>query len=68
MKKCYKSYEDLPLALSARDVSAALCISRSGAYELMKRSDFPTVHIGNRLIVPKTAFIRWLESASAKPL
>lgn len=66
-QKCYKSYDELPLALSARDISAALCISRSGAYELMKREDFPSMHVGARIIVPKTAFIRWLETGVGMP-
>lgn len=66
-QNCYKSYDELPLALSACDVSAALCISRSGAYELMKRDDFPAVRVGTRIIVPKTAFIRWLENGPKTP-
>lgn len=59
---CYKSYEELPLVLSAKELAAALCISRSGAYGLMKRSDFPSFNIGTRVVVSKSAFIRWLEN------
>lgn len=65
-KPIYKSYDELPIVLSAKDVSAAMCISRSGAYALMARKDFPTLTVGNRLLVPKTAFIKWLE-ATAEP-
>lgn len=60
----YKSYDELPIVLSAKELAAALCISRSGAYDLMKRPDFPTVCIGNRRIVPKGAFIKWLEDTA----
>lgn len=63
-KPIYKSYEDLPLVLSAKEISAALCISRSGAYALMALKDFPTVKVGNRKIVPKEAFIKWLETVA----
>ena len=63
-KHIYKSYDELPIVLSARDISAALCISRSGAYSLMARSDFPTVRIGGRILTPKTSFIKWLESSA----
>lgn len=60
----YKSYDELPIVLSAKEVSAAMCISRSGAYALMAQKDFPTVTVGNRKLVPKTAFIKWLETGS----
>ena len=60
----YKSYDQLPLVLSADDVAAVLCISRSGAYALLKREDFPTLSVGNRKIVPKQSFIDWLESSA----
>ncbi len=61
-KPIYKSYDELPIVLSAKEVSAALCISRSGAYALMAQSDFPTVTVGSRILVPKAAFIKWLEA------
>lgn len=54
MKECiYKSYDDLPLILNADVVKDVLGISISSAYELMRKRDFPSVRIGNRLIVPK---------------
>lgn len=62
MKQCiYKSYEELPLVLNAKELSAVLCISRSGAYELMKSKGFPSINVGSRVMVPKSAFIKWLE-------
>lgn len=61
----YKSYDQLPLILSAKDVADVLRISRSGAYALLKRRDFPSFSLGSRLIVPKSAFIEWLESNSS---
>ncbi len=57
----YKTYDELPLVLSVMDVSEVLSISRSGAYALFKRCDFPSIAVGNRLIVPKSSFIKWLE-------
>ncbi len=60
----YKSYDELPLVLSAREIAAAMCISRSGAYALMAEDGFPTVAVGNRKLVPKAAFIKWLEDAA----
>lgn len=63
---CYKSYDELPIVLSAKDVAAALCISRSGAYALMGREDFPSIPVGKRILVPKRLFIQWLESSAEK--
>ena len=33
----------------------------SSSYELMHEKDFPALRIGNRIVVPKEAFIRWVE-------
>ena len=57
-----KSYEDLPLTLNASQIASILGISKSCAYTLLHREDFPTVRIGRRMIVSKTKFERWLES------
>ena len=56
----YKSYDDLPLMLSVPDLTAALGISRSGAYELVKSKGFPALYIGNRIVIPKEELIAWI--------
>lgn len=58
----YKSYEELPLFLNAETVAKVLGVSPSSGYELMHEEDFPALRIGNRIVVPKEAFIRWVES------
>ena len=57
----YKSYEELPLFLNADTVAKVLGVSPSTGYELMHEKDFPALRIGNRIVVPKEAFIRWVE-------
>lgn len=57
----YKSYDDLPLFLNAELVAQVLGIAPSGAYELMHEPEFPTLRIGNRMVVPKEKFIAWAE-------
>ena len=57
----YKSYEELPLFLNARIVAQVLGIAPSSAYELMHEADFPTLKIGNRIVVPKEKFVGWVE-------
>ena len=57
----FKSYDELPLFLNAATVAKVLGIAPSSSYELMHEKDFPALRIGNRIVVPKEAFIRWVE-------
>lgn len=57
----YKSYEELPLFLNAEMVGKLLGISPSSSYELMHEDGFPTLRIGNRMVVPKEKFRQWVE-------
>ena len=60
-KKRYESYEQLPLSLNAEDVSEILNISIGNAYILFHRADFPTIHLGRRMIVPRDRFLAWID-------
>ena len=67
MKECiFKSYDELPLFLNAEVVGKALGVSISSAYELMNERGFPSVRIGNRLIVPKEKFIGWVNAKAER--
>ena len=57
----YKSYEELPLFLNAETVAKVLGVAPSTAYELMHEADFPTLKIGNRIVIPKGQFIAWVQ-------
>ena len=57
----YKSYDDLPLFLNAEMVAQVLGISPASSYELMHETEFPVLRVGNRMVVPKEKFIRWVE-------
>ena len=57
----YKNYEELPLMLNAKQIGDVFGISISSAYELMREDGFPSIRIGNRLIVPKDKLIAWIE-------
>ena len=60
----FKSYDDLPLMLSVPDLTEALGISRADAYELVKSEGFPTLHIGNRILIPKEELIAWIKRST----
>ena len=56
----YKSYDDLPLFLNSETVAKVLGVSPSSGYELMHEPGFPVLRIGNRIVVDKEKFIRWV--------
>ncbi|MBE7009702.1 MAG: helix-turn-helix domain-containing protein [Ruminococcaceae bacterium] len=62
----FKNYNDLPLMLSVPDLTEALGISRAGAYELVKRKDFPALHLGKRVLVPKEELIAWIKENTSR--
>ena len=47
--------------LSVPDLTAVLGFSRAGAYELVKSEGFPSLHIGNRILIPKEELIAWIK-------
>ena len=58
----YPSFEHLPMSLNAEDISQVLNISIGNAYNLLHREDFPTIHIGKRMVVPRARFIQWMKN------
>ena len=57
----FTSYDALPLFLNAELISKMLGVSLSSAYELMHDKEFPAVHVGSRVVVPKEKFQQWVE-------
>ena len=67
MNECtYKSFDELPLMLNVVQVAAVLGISRAGAYELVHSEGFPTLKIGNRIVVPKDKLREWIDTNTAQ--
>ena len=56
----YKSFDELPCFLNAKQVANLLGISQSSCYELMSEPNFPVTHIGKRMVVQKDRLIEWL--------
>ena len=55
------SFDSLPVVLDAMDLAKCLHISRAGAYQLLHREDFPTLHVASRLLVAKDKLLAWIE-------
>ena len=60
-------FADFPDVLTAEQLASALQISKSGAYALLNRSDFPTLRIGGRTMVMKKDLLEWLNSRTNRP-
>lgn len=50
------------LTISATELPRVLGVGRNTAYELVKRSDFPAVRIGRRIVIPIDALKEWLNN------
>ena len=57
----FKSYQDLPLTLTAPEVGEVLGISRASAYELVRSEGFPRMKVGKRILIPRDKFIQWID-------
>ena len=62
----YKNYDELPLFLNAELIAKTLGIAPSSAYELMREKDFPALHVGKRIVVPKEQFRLWVEKQTGR--
>lgn len=56
----YKSFDELPCFLNAKQVANLFGISQSSCYELMNEPDFPVTLIGKRKVIQKDKLIEWL--------
>ena len=57
---------NIPDVLAAKDLQADLHSARAGAYNLLSRSDFPTLHIGKRKLVTLRNLQQWMEQNTGK--
>ena len=59
--------EALPDVLDAGQLAEVLHLSRSGAYNLLNKPDFPTLHVGGKKMVVKQALIEWMHRNTNAP-
>ena len=52
------------LAYRPAEAAVALGVSRPTVYQLMHRTDFPSLKIGTRTLIPVDGLKRWLEAQS----
>lgn len=52
--------------MSVQELAAQMGISLPKAYELVKETDFPTIRVGTRILIPVEAYREWLIRNSVK--
>ena len=60
----YKSNEELPVTLTAKDVAGYLNISLTSGYNLMNSKGFPVLKFGKQLRVTRENFLNWLNTTT----
>lgn len=59
----WMNIEDVPIVFDAHKLAEVLQISLSSAYALMRREDFPVIHVTpTRRRIYRVQFLRWLEN------
>jgi len=56
----------VPSFFTVSDVQRMLGIGRNSAYELVRRSDFPSILVGNRIIIPADHFQHWIDGQATQ--
>jgi len=49
------------MTMTVSDLQQAMGIGRNAAYDLVNRADFPKVRVGKKIVIPRDAFLRWLD-------
>lgn len=57
-----KPLNEYPDVLKVSDTCQILGIGRNKAYELANSNQFPTKRIGRTILIPKSTFVKWLNS------
>lgn len=58
----YTSYDELPLLLNVKQLAELLGVSDSSVYELIQEDDFPSLRIGERIVIPKEELRKWISA------
>lgn len=53
----YKSNDELPLTMNAKDIAGYMNISLTCAYQVMNSKSFPVIRVGKRMLVTKEKFL-----------
>jgi hypothetical protein len=60
------SQKELPFILNVKDIARIMSLSHVTAYNLVNSDSFPKIKCGRKNIIPRDAFIKWLEDSIGK--
>ena len=65
LKLLPKTFKDLPMCMTPKDVAIVLGVSMPTVYEIVSREDFPSIRVGEnknrqKIIIPRDRFFKWL--------
>lgn len=49
---------------SVKDIQRLMGIGRNSAYKLVNKKGFPSIYVGNRIIIPADLFQSWVKEES----
>ncbi|MCL2496122.1 MAG: helix-turn-helix domain-containing protein [Clostridiales bacterium] len=52
--------KSFPAFYSVEDIRRILGIGRNSAYKLVGETDFPSIYVGNRVVIPADLFQAWV--------
>lgn len=57
----FTSSDQLPASLNVTQVAEYLGISKTVAYTLFRRKDFPSLRVNRRYLIPRDRFLNWID-------
>lgn len=58
--------KETPIMMNVADVAKLLGVSLPTAYKLTRSDGFPHISVGKRVLIPRAAFLQWIEENSRK--
>ena len=62
----YTTKENLPYMMTVPEMAKLMRISTWKAYQLVKIEGCPSIVFGSRIIIPRDAFLAWIEGRKIK--
>jgi hypothetical protein len=54
-----------PTFYTVSDIRNILGVGRNTAYRLVSQNDFPTIYVGNRIVIPADLFLYWFSKQTS---
>lgn len=55
------SLDGLPDVMTVRELKTFLRLNEDTCYELVRSGEIPAIHVGRRILIPKSGVAAWIE-------